>query len=366
MLASPAFRTKWCVSLLVAVLTFGCSKNAPQEPKPGFDCQRKISSALAFSHLKEAHVNMEVLTVDAARKSIQIATDGLSCAPPRGNARAETVARLLTERARAYAALDENAAALADLEAALLWAERGKKDDPLLVPELHLASAQLYLREQAHDKAAESAARARDSAERLGEQAAGLQCEALLLEGDLASRRNNNAYPPEGYFRRVFSVAQRYQYPESVWDPMERAAFRLKELNDESRAELLGPVRALKKRKEKDEEERRVLESRSTNRSLDLVKLSSGTIAGAEQTVHAMRSGFRECFRRSIDSGEEGRAELVISVGASGAVEHVDATSDKMSQATLNCLMDRAKDAEFNPPATGHAVLVVPVTFIKQ
>lgn len=357
---------KWCVLLLVSTLTLGCKSTAPEEPKPTFDCPEKISSALAFSHLKEAHVNMEVLTVDAAKKSVRLATDGLSCAPPNGNARAATVARLLTERARAYAALDENAAALADLTAALLWAERGKQEDPLLVPEIHLASAQLYLRGQAHDKAAESAARARDSAERLGEQAAGLQCEALLLEGDLANRRSNNTYPPEGYFRRVFTVAKRYQYPESVWDPMERAAFRLKDLNPESRSQLLGPVRALKERKQKDEEERRVLESRTAARSLDLVKLSSGSIAGAEQTVHALRSGFRECFRRTIDAGEEGRAELVISVGANGAVEHVEATSDKMSQATLNCLMDQAKDAEFNPPATGHAVLIVPVTFIKQ
>lgn len=309
---------------------------------------------------------MEVLTVEAAKASISLATDGLACAPPHGRASAATVARLLSERARAYSALDETDAALADLEAALLWAEQGKKEDPLLVPEIHLARARLYLRKQAHEKAAEAAAHARASAERLGEQAAGLQCEALLLEGDLANRRSNNSYPPDGYFRRVFDVARRYQYPESVWDPMERAAFRLKDLDATSREQFLGPVRALQERKLKDEEERRLLAGRATTRSLDLVKLSSGSIAGAEQTVSAMRSGFRECFRRTLDSSEGGRAELIISVGANGAVEHVDATSEKMSQSTLDCLTDQAKSAQFNPPATGHAVLIVPVTFIKQ
>lgn len=366
MLFSLAFRLKWSVVLCLVAVSAGCKSIAPEEPKPTFNCQSAESSALAFSHLKEAYISMDVLTVEAAKRSIALSTDGLSCAPPRGKASAATVARLLMERARAYSSLDENEAALADLNAALMWAEQGKKEDPLIVPELHLESARLFLRQQAHDKAANSAARARDSADRLGEQAAGLQCEALLLEGDLANRRAKSDFPPDGYFRRVFEVAQRYQYPESVWDPMERAAFRLKDLDESNREELLGPVRALQERKLKDEEERRLLSVREATKSLDLVTLSSGSIAGAEQTVAAMRAGFRECFRRAIDSSEGGRAELSISVGASGAVEHVDAKSEKMSPAVLDCLTAEARAAQFNPPATGHAVLSVPVTFIQQ
>lgn len=365
MLSSLAFRLKWSMSLLLLTCGAGC-KSPPKEPQPTFDCPTKISSALAFSHLKEAYVRMEVLTVEAAENSISLSTDGLSCAPPRGKASAATVARLLMERARAYSSLDENEAALADLKASLMWAEQGKKEDPLLVPEIHLASAQIFLRLQSHDEAALSASRARDTADRLGEVAAGLQCEALLLEGDLANRRTNNAYPPAGYFRRVFEVARRYQYPESVWDPMERAAFRLNDMDETSRDELLGPVRALQDRKLKDEEEKRLLATRGANKSLDLVTLSSGSIAGAEQTVLAMRAGFRDCFRRAIESSEGGQAELTISVGASGAVEHVDAKSEKMSPGILDCLVEQAKRAQFNPPATGHAVLNVPVTFIQQ
>lgn len=365
MLSFLAFRQKWSVSLCLVALIFGC-KSAPKEPKATFDCASKVSSALAFSHLKEAYLSMDEPTVEAAKRSISLSTDGLSCAPPRGKASAETVARLLMERARAYSSLGKNDAALTDVEAARLWAERGKKEDPLLVPEVHMQSARLFLRQQAHAKAAESAARARDAAERVGEQAAGLQCEALLLEGDLANRLSNNAYPPDGYFRRVFEVARRYQYPESVWDPMERAAFRLNDLDEGNREDLLGPVRALQERKLKDEEEQRLLSVREANKSVDLVTLSSGSIAGAEQTIVAMRAGFRDCFRRAIDSSEGGRAELTISVGASGQVEHVEAKSDKMSPGVLDCLTAQAKAAQFNPPTTGHAVLNVPVTFIRQ
>jgi hypothetical protein len=147
---------------------------------------------------------------------------------------------------------------------------------------------------------------------------------------------------------------------------MERAAFRLKDLDEKNREEILGPVRALQDRKLKDEEEKRLLETPGGSKRVDLVTLSSGSIPGAEQTVLAMRAGFRECFRRAIDSSDGGRAELTISVGASGAVEHVDATSEKMSQRVLDCLIAQAQGAQFNPPPSGHAVLNVPVTFIQQ
>ncbi len=309
---------------------------------------------------------MEVFTVEAARKAIDLCTDGLSCAPPRGNAGAATVARLLVERATAYTTLNENAAALADLEAALMWADQGKKDDPLLVPEIHLARARLHLRQQDHDQAALSASHARDSASRLGEAAAGLQCEALILEGDLAARRPRSDYPPEGYFKQVLEVARRYQYPETVWDAVERATFRLSDLDERERNELLGPIRALRERKIKDEEEQRILATRDASPTRDIMSIASGSIAGAEQTVAALRAGFRDCFRRAADSTDGGQALLTISVGASGAVEHVDAQSRDMAPVILDCLTEQAMSAQFNPPSSDHAIVNVPVTFIKQ
>lgn len=365
MLSPPHFRLGWGMYFCLLITSTGC-KGAPTEPKPTFDCPTKVSRALAFSHLKEAHVSMEVFTVEAAKKAIALCTDGLSCAPPRGKAGAATVARLLVERATAYTTLNENDAALADLQAALMWAEQGKKDDPLLVPEIHMASARLFLRKQDHDQAALSAARARDSASRLGEPAAGLQCEALILEGDLSARRPRNDYPPEGYFKRVFEVAQRYQYPETVWDAVERAAFRLSDLDERQRDELLGPIRALRQSKIKDEEEQRILTTRDASPSRDIMSIASGSIAGAEQTVAAMRAGFRDCFRRAADSTNSGQALLTISVGASGAVEHVDAESRDMPPIVLDCLTQQAMSAQFNPPNTDHAIVNVPITFIKQ
>jgi hypothetical protein len=272
----------------------------------------------------------------------------------------------LVVRARASASLDDNEAAVADLQAALSWAEQGKKDDPLLVPEIHLGMARLHLRDQAHDQAAQAAAHARSTAARLGLAGAALQCEALLLEGDLANRRAPERYPPSGYFMTLLDVAKRYKYPEDVWEYMESAVSRLG-LDAPKSAALMGPVPALRARKLADAAEAKMIARREKRRSPDMVSLSSGSIDGADQTVARMRTGFRDCYRRTLAGASSGgRAVLTISVGSNGAVEHVSAKSQDMDPATLDCLTAEARRAQFNPPATDHAVLNVPVTFVAQ
>jgi len=347
-----------------------CGKRA-KEPEGAFHCPSKLSRALAFSHLKEAHVRLDTMTTEAAENAIALTTDGLSCAPPRGKAHGSIVARLLVERARASASLGRDDAALEDLEAALLWAERGKleggtsSEDPSLLPEIHLTRAFLFLRVQNHQEAAKSASKARDVASRVGIEAAAFECEALLLEGDLARRRGDESYPPEGYFRSVLEVARRHGYPETVLDYVERAAFRLEGIDEGERQQLLGDADAARERKA-EEENQRGPKGQSQTAPLDLISLSSGSISGADQTIAALRSRFRDCYRRTAADTRGVRAVLTITVGPSGFVESVDAKSDDMNAETVDCLVAETKGARFNPPESEQAVLVVPVTFIKQ
>jgi hypothetical protein len=356
--------------LLAACLTpSACGKRA-ESPEPAFHCPTKLSRALAFSHLKEAHVRLETMTTEAAENAITLTTDGLSCAPPHGKAHSSVVARLLLERARASASLGRNESALQDLEAAVLWAERGKhesggNEDPLLIPEIHLTSAFLFLRVPDHKSAAKSASKARDAASKVGIEAAAIECEALLLEGELAHQRNDQSYPPEGYFRRVLDVARRHGYPEEIHDYVERAAFRLEDIDDDERQRLLGDADAAKKRRA-DEQTHRTKKGPSQVGPPDLVSLSSGSISGADQTIAALRSRFRDCYRRTASDSRGVRAVLTITVGPSGFVEAVDARSDDMNRATVDCLVAEAKGARFNPPESEQAVLVVPVTLVQQ
>src|SRR5690606_30755430 len=100
----------------------------------------------------------------------------------------------------------------------------------------------------------------------------------------------------------------------------------------------------------------------------NMMRVASGRVPGADQAIAAMRSGFRRCFQKSLSQGSspEGRTVLIISIDSGGAVENVHARSEKMDRATVSCLADEARRAQFNPPETDHAVLEVPVVLVQQ
>jgi hypothetical protein len=206
------------------------------------------------------------------------------------------------------------------------------------------------------------------SAQRVGAEAAALQCEALLLEGDLLARLRPEDERADAYYRRVFEVARRYEYPEETWDLIESAVARLPHSSQGEKAEYLGPVPELRIAKEADDREGRVLSDRGARGTSDMAYVSSGRVPNADQTVAAMRSGFRRCFQKLLTAGSQrsGRAVLTISIGSSGVVENVEAESKHMDSATVDCLAAEARRAVFDPPQTSHAVLQVPVTLVQQ
>jgi hypothetical protein len=62
-----------------------------------------------------------------------------------------------------------------------------------------------------------------------------------------------------------------------------------------------------------------------------------------------------------------GSIRLTIRVGAGGEVAGVSpASSGTLPASVVACVVARAKGAQFEAPQGGSAVVVVPVTFVKQ
>lgn len=97
--------------------------------------------------------------------------------------------------------------------------------------------------------------------------------------------------------------------------------------------------------------------------------VSGGTISNASRVVAAMRAGFRACYNRGLaeNPDSQGSIRLSIKVGPGGEVQSVGASpSGNLPGSVVSCVRARAQAAQFDPPEGGSAVVVVPVTFVKQ
>lgn len=93
-------------------------------------------------------------------------------------------------------------------------------------------------------------------------------------------------------------------------------------------------------------------------------------MSGASRAVAAMRAGFRRCYNVGLAGNPDisGKINLKIRVGPAGEVTGVAATSTGNIPASVtDCVKARASSGTFSPPEGGAtAVVVVPVTFVKQ
>lgn len=96
--------------------------------------------------------------------------------------------------------------------------------------------------------------------------------------------------------------------------------------------------------------------------------VSGGAVANASRVVAGMRAGFRNCFNRELASNPDaqGTIRLTIRVGPGGEVQSVTAAPSGSLGSAVECVKARARSASFDPPEGGSAVVVVPVTFVKQ
>jgi hypothetical protein len=96
--------------------------------------------------------------------------------------------------------------------------------------------------------------------------------------------------------------------------------------------------------------------------------VSGGAVANASRVVAGMKAGFRNCFNRELASNPDaqGTIRLTIKVGPGGEVQNVTAAPSGSLGSAVECVKARARSAQFEPPEGGSAVIVVPVTFVKQ
>jgi len=90
--------------------------------------------------------------------------------------------------------------------------------------------------------------------------------------------------------------------------------------------------------------------------------------ANTTRQVAAMQAEFRTCYNASQAEERDvaGRVALVISIAADGHVSGVKTNGNGLPVSTVDCLVQRASVARFEPPKGGSAVITVPVTFVKQ
>jgi hypothetical protein len=92
--------------------------------------------------------------------------------------------------------------------------------------------------------------------------------------------------------------------------------------------------------------------------------VSPAATADALRSLDVMRPRYRTCVdgARSRDPNTAGALQLTLDVGSSGAVSFVRCASVGLDERTVDCLVQAALGATFEPPTDGHAVVVQPVS----
>jgi hypothetical protein len=89
----------------------------------------------------------------------------------------------------------------------------------------------------------------------------------------------------------------------------------------------------------------------------------------ALEVVSSMQAGFRRCYARGLATDPtigSGALKVRIEIGKTGAVKRATAsTTGSMPASVLRCMEARAQAAQFDPPAGGSAIVVVPVNFVR-
>lgn len=81
-----------------------------------------------------------------------------------------------------------------------------------------------------------------------------------------------------------------------------------------------------------------------------------------------MREGFRACYQAALveQRGLAGSIRLRLHVAGDGSVSDVEGDRSGLPHGLVDCVFSRARRAKFEPPAGGHAVIVVPLRFVEQ
>jgi hypothetical protein len=107
--------------------------------------------------------------------------------------------------------------------------------------------------------------------------------------------------------------------------------------------------------------------ARSQTASADTDPASEASLATlVDEASNATRGVFRRCYHRGLllDPTQDGHVAVVLRVGQSGKVAHVETWGAcDLAPETLVCMRDEAARLELRPPAGGSATVTVPAVF---
>ena len=88
-----------------------------------------------------------------------------------------------------------------------------------------------------------------------------------------------------------------------------------------------------------------------------------------EAAVEDTRAAFRSCYHRGLihDPTQDGRAAIVLRVGADGRVARTESYGVcELQTDVVQCMRDAASRLRFSPPAAGSDTIVLPVSFAPR
>lgn len=95
----------------------------------------------------------------------------------------------------------------------------------------------------------------------------------------------------------------------------------------------------------------------------------AGNVGNAQSVVAGMSAGFRRCYNRGLQTAPnmQGSLRITARIGKNGEVVLASAAGGTgLSKDVIECVVNRVKSAQFDPPTGGGAVVVIPVSFQNQ
>jgi hypothetical protein len=97
--------------------------------------------------------------------------------------------------------------------------------------------------------------------------------------------------------------------------------------------------------------------------------LITGDVPNAPRIIAGLRGGFRACYRRGLDVDPtmQGSVRVTAKIGPNGEV--LSATPSAivgLSSGVVSCVVGRIAGARFDAPVGGFAILVIPISFVRQ
>jgi outer membrane biosynthesis protein TonB len=96
---------------------------------------------------------------------------------------------------------------------------------------------------------------------------------------------------------------------------------------------------------------------------------ASIAVANAASVVAKLRPGFRACYNAglNVDPSMSGKVVLSVKISPNGEVSGVDPSGNSgLSENVVQCLIRKARNAQFDSPGPNGSVLQIPVTFVQQ